>query len=82
MCGSWCIRVFEKLSRARRLRSIARLRSERMPLLIVFGHDLLRFFTVNWENGTLVGKRLAEMRSHFSRRSWTVFALSCICGFM
>jgi hypothetical protein len=49
--GSWDIMVFERLSRARRLRSIVRLRSVNTSLLIVFGQNLLRFFEwcFGWE---------------------------------
>ena len=79
---SWCIRVFERLSRARRLRSMARVRSVIMPFLIFFGNNLLRFSPVDWENGALVGKKLVAMRIPSSRRSWIVFAFSNICVFV
>ena len=82
LCESWCIRVFERLSRAMRLKSMGQLRSVIMSLLIVFGQKLLRFPPVNWENGAVVGKRLVAMRSPSSRRSWILFALSSICVFV
>ena len=71
--------VFQRLSRAGRLRSMAQLRSVIMPFLIIFGQNLLRFPPVNWDNGALVGKRLIGMRIPSSRRSWIVFAFSSIC---
>ena len=44
LCESWCIRVFDRLSRVRRLRSMARLRSVRTSLLNVLGLNLGRLF--------------------------------------
>ena len=75
------MRVFERLSRARRLRNISRLRSIRTPPLI-FSSRTCCDFNVNWESGALVGKRLVAMRSPSSRRSWIVFALSSIRVFV
>ena len=82
LCESWCIRAFERLSRARSLRSMARLRSVIMFLLIIFGQNLLRFPPVDWKNDALDVKRLIAIRSPSSRRSWIVFAFSSkICVF-
>ena len=55
--------VFERLSRARRLRSMARLRIVIMSFLNFPGQNLPRFPPVDLDNGALVGKRLVAMLS-------------------